>query len=58
MLTLAKVTGSAAAASYYETEDDYYAEGGRAPSAWCGVGAAALGLTGPVDAADFKTLAR
>lgn len=56
MLTLAKVTGSAAAASYYETEDDYYSEGGCAPSAWCGEGAASLGLTGPVDAADFKTM--
>lgn len=56
MLTLAKVTSSAAAASYYESEDDYYAEGGRAPSAWCGEGAASLGLTGPVDANDFKTL--
>ena len=56
MLTLAKVTSSDAAASYYEAEDDYYAEGGRAPSAWWGEGAKALGLAGPVDAADFKTL--
>ncbi|MDO8451104.1 MAG: MobF family relaxase [Rhodoferax sp.] len=56
MLTLAKVTNSDAAANYYETADDYYAEGGRAPSAWWGDGAKALGLAGPVDAADFKTL--
>lgn len=56
MLTLAKVTSGQAAASYYEAEDDYYGEGGRAPSAWWGQGAQALGLAGPVDADDFKTL--
>ena len=56
MLTLAKVTSSEAAANYYEASDDYYGEGGRAPSAWFGQGATALGLTGPVDTDDFKSL--
>ncbi|GAB7541665.1 MobF family relaxase [Cupriavidus sp. 8B] len=56
MLTLAKVTSGAAAASYYESADDYYAEDGQAPSAWLGAGAEALGLAGPVDTAAFKTL--
>ncbi len=56
MLTLAKVLPGEAAATYYEEADDYYAEGGRAPSAWCGDGAAALGLEGVVDGGDFKAL--
>lgn len=56
MLTLAKVTSGEAAASYYEKGDDYYGEGGRAPSDWCGQGATGLGLSGPVDADDLKTL--
>ncbi|KGS55571.1 conjugative relaxase domain protein [Burkholderia pseudomallei MSHR5613] len=56
MLTLAKVTTGAAAASYYESADDYYAEDGQAPSAWWGTGTTALGLSGPVDAAAFKAL--
>ena len=56
MLTLAKVTGGEAAASYYEGGDDYYADEGRAPSAWWGAGAKTLGLFGPVDGTDFKAL--
>lgn len=56
MLTLAKVVSAASAASYYEGSDDYYAEGGRAPSAWWGAGADALGLRGEVDSADFRAL--
>jgi conjugative relaxase-like TrwC/TraI family protein len=56
MLTLAKVTGGEAAASYYESADDYYSEDGHAPSAWWGEGARALGLAGAVEAAAFKAL--
>lgn len=53
MLTLARVSSGEAAASYYE-HDDYYGEGGRAPSAWYGRGAAALGLKGEVDREIFR----
>lgn len=56
MLTLAKVVSAESAASYYEGNDDYYAEGGRAPSAWWGAGADALGLHGEVDSGDFRAL--
>lgn len=56
MLTLAKVTSAESAASYYEGSDDYYGEGGRAPSEWWGTGATALGLEGVVDAEAFKAL--
>ena len=44
MLTLAKVVSAASAATYYEGADDYYGHGGRAPSTWWGIGAAALEL--------------
>ncbi|UJW83055.1 MobF family relaxase [Hydrogenophaga sp. SL48] len=56
MLTLAKVVSAESAASYYEGSDDYYSEDGRAPSAWWGAGAEALGLRGEVDSDDFRTL--
>jgi len=56
MLTLARIVSAKAAASYYEGSDDYYAEGGRAPSAWWGAGADALGLRGEVDSGDFRVL--
>ncbi|KQZ39676.1 MobF family relaxase [Duganella sp. Root1480D1] len=56
MLTLAKVTSAESAASYYEGSDDYYGEGGRAPSEWWGTGATTLGLEGVVDAKAFKAL--
>lgn len=56
MLTLAKVVSAASAASYYEGGDDYYSEDGRAPSAWWGTGADALGLHGEVDSSDFRAL--
>ncbi|MBA3598872.1 MAG: relaxase domain-containing protein [Methylibium sp.] len=56
MLTLAKVVSAESAATYYEESDDYYSEGGRAPSAWWGQGAAALALSGPVDSGEFRAL--
>lgn len=56
MLTLAKVVSAESAASYYEAADDYYGEEGRAPSAWWGAGAAALGLDGSVEADQFRAL--
>ncbi len=56
MLTLAKVTCGAAAAAYYENSDDYYADDGQAASAWWGIGAASLDLSGPVETERFRTL--
>jgi conjugative relaxase-like TrwC/TraI family protein len=56
MMSLSKVSNGAAAASYYEGADDYYSEDGRAPSEWFGAGAAALGLVGSVDSAEFAAL--
>ncbi|NMN06461.1 MULTISPECIES: MobF family relaxase [unclassified Novosphingobium] len=53
--SVSALTSSAQAASYYEA-DDYYAEGGLAPSQWQGQGAAALGLAGEVDRAQFHAL--
>lgn len=52
--SVASLKSAAQAASYYEA-DDYYSEGGEAPSAWVGEGAKALGLDGEVDR---KTFAR
>ena len=43
------------AASYYEA-DDYYAEGGMAPSEWLGEAADKLGLSGEVDRDKFSEL--
>ena len=48
--SVAALSSAAQASSYYEA-DDYYSEGGEAPSAWQGEGAKALGLTGEVDRA-------
>lgn len=53
--SVAALTSSAQAASYYEA-DDYYAEGGLAPSAWAGKGAEALGVEGEVDRTQFRDL--
>ena len=50
--SVASLKSAGSAASYYEA-DDYYAEGGEAPSAWFGQGADALGLKGEVDRKDF-----
>jgi conjugative relaxase-like TrwC/TraI family protein len=49
------LTSAAQAASYYEA-DDYYAEGGLAPSEWSGSGADDLGLSGEVDRDAFREL--
>ncbi|WP_273034297.1 MobF family relaxase [Spongiibacter tropicus] len=48
MMTMCKIKSSHQAANYYE-EDDYYKEGGKAPSEWYGKGAEALGLSGEVE---------
>jgi len=53
--SVSALSSSGAAASYYEA-DDYYAEGGLAPSEWQGGGAEALGLSGDVDREKFKEL--
>ncbi|WP_339348660.1 MobF family relaxase [uncultured Sphingomonas sp.] len=50
--SVAALKSAGQAASYYEA-DDYYTEGGEAPSAWFGEGATALGLAGEVDRATF-----
>jgi conjugative relaxase-like TrwC/TraI family protein len=49
------LTSAGQAASYYEA-DDYYAEGGLAPSEWAGAGADDLGLSGDVDRDAFRAL--
>ncbi|MDE1895481.1 MAG: relaxase domain-containing protein [Rhodospirillales bacterium] len=53
--TISALTSAAQAASYYEA-DDYYAEGGLAPSEWLGKGAQALKLAGAVDRQQFAAL--
>jgi conjugative relaxase-like TrwC/TraI family protein len=52
--SVAALKSAAQASSYYEA-DDYYSEGGEAPSAWFGEGAKALGLVGEVDRTAFKS---
>ncbi|WP_174275022.1 MobF family relaxase [Sphingomonas bacterium] len=53
--SVSALTSSAQASSYYEA-DDYYSEGGLAPSEWQGAGAEALGLSGEVDRDQFREL--
>ena len=53
--TVSGLKSSAQAASYYEA-DDYYADGGEAPSSWEGKAAEDLGLQGDVDRDSFRTL--
>jgi conjugative relaxase-like TrwC/TraI family protein len=54
--SLKAVDGAGAAASYFTQIDDYYRGQNQAPTAWLGSGAAALGLSGPVDAQAFTQL--
>lgn len=53
--SVSALTSAGQAASYYEA-DDYYAEGGFAPSEWFGEGAEALGLSGQADRVQFAEL--
>lgn len=53
--TISALTSAGQAASYYEA-DDYYAEGGLAPSEWLGQGAQVLNLAGAVDREQFARL--
>ena len=53
--SVSALSSAGQAASYYEA-DDYYAEGGLAPSEWQGEGAEALGFSGDVDREQFKDL--
>lgn len=55
MLSLANVKSGFAAASYYESADDYYLKG-NCPSYWWGEGAKALGLVGRVQHDVFANL--
>lgn len=54
--TLSKLTDAGAAAQYYEAGDDYYTQGGKAPSHWHGRGAEALGLDGEVAPDTFTAM--
>lgn len=56
MMTPTPLRNSDDAAKYYEQVDDYYNEEGKAPTEWIGEGAAALGLAGEVDPAQFKAM--
>lgn len=53
--SVSALSSAGQAASYYEA-DDYYAEGGLAPSEWFGEAARALGLSGEVDREQFAEL--
>lgn len=53
--TVSALSSASQAASYYEA-DDYYAEGGLAPSEWFGKGADHLGLSGEVDRDQFRAM--
>lgn len=53
--SVSALSSAGQAASYYEA-DDYYAEGGLAPSEWFGEAAGALGLDGEVDREQFAAL--
>ncbi len=53
--SIAALTDAAQASAYYEA-DDYYAEAGKAPSAWAGRGAERMGLAGEVDRDQFRAL--
>jgi conjugative relaxase-like TrwC/TraI family protein len=55
MLSIANVSSSSQAASYYEQADDYYTAD-RSPSQWSGQAAAALGLEGAVKPEDFRAM--
>ncbi|WP_288039371.1 MobF family relaxase [Acidiphilium sp.] len=54
--TISALTSAGQAASYYEADEAYYAEGGLAPSEWLGQGAQALNLAGGVDHEQFARL--
>jgi conjugative relaxase-like TrwC/TraI family protein len=53
--SVSALTSAGQAASYYEA-DDYYAEGGFAPSEWFGEAAASVGLSGEVDRVQFAEM--
>lgn len=56
MLSLAKVSCGHSAASYYENQDEYYHDDGRAQSSWEGTGAKRLYLSEEVDVKTFREL--
>jgi len=53
--SVSALSSAGQAASYYEA-DDYYAEGGLAPSEWFGEAAESLGLEGEIDREQFAAL--
>ncbi len=53
--SVSALTSPAQASSYYEA-DDYYADGGKSPSAWNGMGAEKLALSGDVDRDVFRRM--
>lgn len=53
--SVSALTSPAQASSYYEA-DDYYADGGKSPSAWNGKGAEKLALSADVDRDVFRRM--
>jgi conjugative relaxase-like TrwC/TraI family protein len=63
MLSIGKLGAGVDQLEYYEQQvaaglEDYYSGRGEAPGRWLGRGAAALGLSGEVEAEDFMVLMR
>ena len=54
MISLAAVSSASDAAGYYARDNYYTADAAEETSAWAGEGAAALGLSGPVDTERFE----
>lgn len=54
--SLKAVENAGAAGSYFSQVDDYYRGQDQSPTSWQGSGAAALGLSGPVDTKTFTDL--
>lgn len=48
MISISKISNAGAALGYYAEKDDYYKQGGGAPAAFAGRGAADLKLSGPM----------
>lgn len=56
MISVGKLGSASDAASYYAKDNYYTADQDEGSSSWVGQGAEELGLTGPVDAAQFENV--